>query len=172
VSKIVLLVLLYVSVVSLSYSSDEYVLGPGDKIEIKVFGHEELSVETILSDNGSINYPFLGDIKLSSLTTKEVSDVVYSGLLGDYLIQPNVYVHITEYRKFYIHGEVKRPGGYPFQIGLTVHQAIAISGGMTERASMEKIYILKENDKIKKLGIDMTGSIFAGDTIIVDKRFF
>lgn len=149
-----------------------YILGPGDKVEIKVFGQNDLTVETLLSNSGQINYPFFGEIKVTGLTVKQVENIIYRGLKGDYLVNPNVYVHVVEYRPFYIHGEVRSPGGYPYQPGLTVNQAIALAGGLTERASKDKIYLIKEKNKNKQINASLTYKVNAGDTILIKQRFF
>ena len=163
-----LFVLIQFSVIAKSF----YILGPGDKVEIKVFGQKDLTVETLLSNSGQINYPFFGEIKVTGLTVKQVEKLIYKGLKGDYLVNPNVYVHVVEYRPFYIHGEVQKPGGYPYQPGLTVSQAIALAGGLTERASKGKIYLLKEKNKNKQINASLTYKVNAGDTILIKQRFF
>jgi len=149
-----------------------YILGPGDKVEIKVFGQKNLTVETLLSNSGQINYPFFGEIKVTGLTVKQVEQLIYNGLKGDYLVNPNVYVHVVEYRPFYIHGEVNKPGGYSYQPGLTVNQAIALAGGLTERASKQKIYLFKEKNKNTQINASLTYKVNAGDTILIKQRFF
>ena len=111
--------------------SQSYKLGAGDTIVIKVYGEEALTLETQITNSGTINYPFLGSLTLIGLTIKEVEQLVYSGLKGDYFVEPNIYVGMVEYRPFYIHGEVKQPGGYPYQPGMTVNQAVALAGGFT-----------------------------------------
>ncbi|MFT7683068.1 polysaccharide biosynthesis/export family protein [Moritella dasanensis] len=153
-------------------ANSSYILGPGDKVEIKVFGQEDLTVETLLSNSGQINYPFFGEIKVIGLTVKQVEKLIYKGLKGNYLVNPNVYVHVVEYRPFYIHGEVNRPGGYPYQPGLTVNQAIALAGGLTERASKDKIYLFKEKNKKTQTNASLTYKVNAGDTILIKQRFF
>lgn len=153
-------------------ANNSYTLGPGDKIEIKVFGQKDLTVETLLSNSGQINYPFFGEIRVTGLTVKQVEKLIYKGLKGDYLVNPNVYVHVVQHRPFYIHGEVKQPGGYPYQPGLTVNQAIALAGGLTERASKEKIYLFKEKNKKTQINASLTYKVNAGDTILIKQRFF
>ncbi len=106
-----------------------YLLGPGDRIIIQVYGEEELKIETQLTDSGKINYPFLGEIDAKGLTIKQLEARIYSGLKGDYFIEPNVFVGMVEYRPFFIHGEVKVPGGFPYKPGMTVNQAVALAGG-------------------------------------------
>ena len=111
-------------------------------------------------------------MKLAGLNTSEVEQVITQGLQPDYLINPNVYVQVIEYRPFYIHGEVKDPGAYPYQPAMTVNQAIALAGGLTERASIDKIYIFKEQTKQQQQKGNLNSQIAAGDTIKIEQRLF
>jgi len=138
------LALILVFILPIHAAQDEYILGPGDKIVIKVHGQDDLTVESFLGNNGVINYPFLGEIKVTGLTISQIENLVSRGLKGDYLINPSVYAQVLEYRPFYIHGEVKEPGAYPYNPGMSVNQAIALAGGLTERASEEKIYLYRK----------------------------
>ena len=155
-----------------SWAQDVYLLGAGDKVAIKVFGHEDLSIETLLGNSGKINYPFLGEVKVVGMSLTQVEQFIIKGLKGDYLKNPNVYVHVVEYRPFYIHGEVKKPGGYPYQPGLTVNQAVALGGGLTERASQDKIIISPEGKKDQHINASLNHVVNAGDTITIEQRFF
>jgi protein involved in polysaccharide export with SLBB domain len=152
--------------------TQNYRLGAGDTIVIKVYGEEALTLETQITNSGNVNYPFLGSLKLSGLSIKEAEKLVYDGLKGDYFIEPNVFVGMVEYRPFYIHGEVKQPGGYPYQPGMTVNQAVALAGGFTERASQEKIDISREGSKVESERGNINSVIQAGDTITIEQRFF
>ena len=153
-------------------AEDTYILGPGDKVSIKVFGQVDLDIETLLGNSGKINYPFLGEITLAGLTVKQVEQFIEKGLKGDYLISPNVYAQVVEYRPFYIHGEVKKPGGYAYHPGMTVNQAVALAGGLTERADENKISLFKEGDKNIKQESSLENKVNAGDTITIAQRFF
>ncbi|MEE2024492.1 MULTISPECIES: polysaccharide biosynthesis/export family protein [Alkalimonas] len=153
-------------------ADQSYRLGPGDHIDIRVHGQDDLALSVQLTDSGTINYPFLGTIQLAGLTLKEVEQLLHNGLQGDYLVSPSVYVGITEYRPFYIHGEVRRPGGYPYQPGMTVNQAIALAGGLTERASRDRIQISREGQKNEPEQANVNSRVFAGDTITISQRFF
>ncbi len=167
-----LLLLCVFATTALAQESDNYTLGPGDTIVIQVFGQDDMKIETQLTDSGTINYPFLGTLKVTGMTIKQLEQRIYSGLKGDYFVEPNVFVGIVQYRPFYIHGEVKKPGGYPYQPGMTVNQAIALAGGLTERASKEKIFISREGEKEKNTQGDLNSRINAGDTITIEQRFF
>lgn len=153
-------------------AQEDYILGPGDKIAIQVYGESDLSVEALLGSNGKINYPFLGELVISGLTVKEVEALITQGLKNGYLVNPNVYAQVESYRPFYIHGEVKKPGAYPYNPGMTINQAIALAGGLTERASENKIFLFKENEKTKQIKANMDTKVAAGDTIKIDQGFF
>ena len=161
------------SVLAQSSSLDQYRLGSGDVVKITVYGQEDLSLETRLSDVGIINYPYLGEIKLVGQTLPELESYIYDGLKGDYLVEPSVSVSITDYRPFFINGEVKKPGGYPYQPGLTIDKAAALAGGYTERASKTKIFIVRDTDgSSTTISVDRSGIVLPGDIVTIEQSFF
>ncbi|MCZ4239511.1 polysaccharide biosynthesis/export family protein [Alteromonas macleodii] len=161
------------SVLAQSNSLDQYRLGSGDVVKITVYGQDDLSLETRLSDVGIINYPYLGEIKLVGLTLPELESYIYNGLKGDYLVEPSVSVSITDYRPFFINGEVKKPGGYPYQPGLTIDKAAALAGGYTERASKTKIFIVRDIDgSSTTISVDRSGIVLPGDIVTIEQSFF
>jgi len=151
-----------------------YKLAAGDVISIRVFGEDDLSREKIrLSDAGTIPYPALGELKALGLTIGELERNITQGLKAGYLVNPRVSVQIEEYRPFYINGMVERPGGYPFQPGLTVLKASSLAGGFKERASFGKISIIREGNikaGAQKAGLD--SPVYPGDTVFIDESFF
>ena len=151
-----------------------YKLAAGDVITIRVFGEDDLSREKVrLSDAGTIPYPVLGEVKALGLTIGEIERSITKGLDGRYLINPRVSVTIEEYRPFYINGMVERPGGYPYQPGLTVLKAASLAGGFKERASFSKISIIRENDpQNKPQKVDINSQVNPGDTIFIEESFF
>ncbi len=158
---------------AIAQAESDYRLGSGDKIKITVFGQLDLSIETLLNNSGKINYPFLGEIQAVGKTLAEFQKQIYDGLKGDYLISPNVSVSIIEYRPFFIDGEVEKPGGYPYQPGLTVNKAAALAGGYTERASLQKIFMIRSNDsKQESVRININTVVNPGDIITFKQRFF
>jgi polysaccharide export outer membrane protein len=146
----------------------DYRLGKGDVISIKVFGEEDFSMETSLSKEGRISYPFLGELKISGLTVTQVERKITLGLRAGYLKNPKVTVTVLEYRQLFVNGQVKSPGGYAFKPGMTVNKAISLAGGFTETASRDEIFIILDGDKSateKKVGL--YNFIAPGDIIIV-----
>jgi polysaccharide export outer membrane protein len=151
-----------------------YKLAAGDVITIRVFGEDDLSRDKIrVSDGGTIPYPALGELKALGMTIGELEHTITTGLKDGYLVNPRVSVHIEEYRPFYINGMVDKPGGYPFQPGLTVLKASSLAGGFKERASFSKISIIREGDpKSQRQKADLNSPVYPGDTIFVDESFF
>ncbi len=151
-----------------------YKLGAGDLISIIVFGEEDLSKQKIrLTDAGTVPYPVLGEIQIAGLTVGDLERKITEGLRGRYLVNPRVSVQIEEYRPFYINGMVFKPGGYPFQPGLTVRKAASIAGGFRERASLNKIFIIREGDPAQRpQKADLNTQVNPGDIITVEESFF
>jgi protein involved in polysaccharide export with SLBB domain len=151
-----------------------YVLGAGDEVQITVFGQSDLSVETRLSNVGVIRYPFLGDIKLVGKTVNDVEKVIDEGLRGDYLVNPSVSVTIVEYRPFFIDGAVNKPGGYPYQPGLTIDKAAALAGGYSKRAAKDN-YVIRRNIYGTEVDLevsDIETFVVPGDIVTVKESFF
>lgn len=154
-------------------SASNYRLDSGDHLKIQVYGEPELSVETRLSDAGTVIYPFLGELELAGKTIGQVERQITDGLKGDYLVDPRVTVMIVEYRQFYVRGEVKSPGGFPYRPGLTVEKAITVAGGFTERASRKKIFVTSDmGGKDSLVKVDYDTPVRPGDVILVEESFF
>ena len=82
-------------------------------------------------------------------------------------------VTIDEYRNFYVNGMVEKPGGYPFSPGLTVRKAITLAGGFKERASREKINIIRDDDpKQIPRKVDLNAPVLPGDIVTIEESFF
>lgn len=151
-----------------------YRLGAGDVISVQVLGEDDLKREKIrLSDAATLSYPILGEIRLAGKTVGELETLIRDGLKGRYLVNPQVTVTINEYRNFFINGQVERPGGYPFLPGLTVRKAISLAGGFKERASREKIFVIREDDRTQSAKkVDLNATVNPGDIITVEESFF
>jgi polysaccharide export outer membrane protein len=152
---------------------DNYRLGAGDRIRVQVYGEEDLSVETLVDDSGTISYPFLGEIQVKGSTLREVEQRITEGLKGDYLVNPEVTVSIVEYRPFYVNGWVKKPGSFPFQPGMTVRKAISLAGGFAERANKQALTVVHGDDPSgKPQQIRLDDQLQPGDILSVGRSFF
>lgn len=155
-------------------SVSSYRLGAGDVITVQVLGEEDLKREKIrLSDAATLSYPVLGEIKLAGKTVGELERLIRDGLKGRYLVNPQVTVTINEYRNFFINGQIEKPGGYPYIPGLTVRKAVSLAGGFKERASREKIFVIREDDRTQTpRRVDLNAAINPGDIVTVEESFF
>lgn len=154
-------------------STGAYRLDSGDKISVTVFDEPDLSLEVLISNSGTLSYPFLGELRVKGISPGDLENKIIDGLKGGYLVDPKVTVTVLEYRPFYIHGEVKQSGGYPYQPGLTLRRAVTLAGGFTERASKTKITVIRDNDPQKKaMPIQLDDLVSPGDTITIEQSFF
>jgi len=154
-------------------NNDVYRLGQGDTIAIQVFDEPDLTLDTAVGASGSINYSYLGDVRVAGKTTVELEQHIATLLQDGYLVNPSVNVSVLTYRPFYINGEVKTPGSYPYEPGLTIDRAIALSGGLTDRASTRKIFVNKEGAaSSEELRVPLSFRVQPGDTITIREGFF
>lgn len=152
----------------------QYQLASGDVVRITVFGEADLSFDEIrLNDAGTFSYPFIGQVRARGNTPTQIEDLIASKLKDGYLIDPRVTVSVVTYREFYITGEVKKPGGYPYQPGLTLERAIALAGGLTERASTNRVTIMRGNGTTRNAQkAELATAILPGDSINIEQGFF
>jgi polysaccharide export outer membrane protein len=151
-----------------------YKLGSGDMISIRVLGEDDLRRERVrLSDAGTVSFPILGEIRVKGMTVGALEEHITKGLKGRYLVNPQVTIAIDEYRNFFVNGMVEKPGGYPFSPGMNVRKAITIAGGFRERASREKLHVIRDDDpKQLPRRVDLNAPILPGDILTVEESFF
>ncbi len=158
-------------VASETLASSDYRLGPGDEIRVAVYDEDDLSMTVKLTDTGRFTYPYLGVLTAKGKSVQQLENEIKTGLLQDILVNPSVDVSIMSYRNFYIGGEVKRSGGYPYEPGLTVKQAITLAGGVTEWASSSKFEILREGSS-RAEPADNNTLVRPGDTVTILEGIF
>lgn len=151
----------------------KYRLASGDVISINVLGEDDLKLKVRLTDAGTIQYPVLGEIRVRGMTMGDLVKYVTDGLKGRYLVDPKVTASIDEYRPFFINGEVRSPGNYPFVPGLTVFKAVSIAGGFKDRASKSKMFVIRDgllSQNREKVELDT--KVFPGDILTIEESFF
>lgn len=151
----------------------EYRLGAADQLRITVFGEPELSGEYVLDGTGTVSLPLIGEVTALDLTVREFQRLAESRFADGYLRDPRINAEVMNYRPFYILGEVRQPGEYPYSNGLTVMNAVATAGGFTYRANETYIHIRGADDQQEsRVKLDPTTKVLPGDTIRIDERFF
>ena len=144
VAQIVLLVALTSTLPSpsafcLSSKGNAYVFAPGDKLLVTVFGHKDLSGEHTVDDQGYVQLPLGGPVRVGGATLQESQRRLKGELRGNDILQKlQVSVRIVELRPVFILGAVKKPGSFPFRFGMTVAQIVALAGGFGKHDQIDK----------------------------------
>jgi len=156
-----------------SNPGEHYVLGPTDKLRVTVFGEEALSGEYIIGSDGRLSLPLVGNVTAVGLTVSQLQDEITSAYKKGYVKDPKVTAEVISARPFFIMGEVKSPGQYPFVAGLTALNAVATAGGFTYRAKTDVVFIRHTNE-IDESKVDLmpTTQVLPGDTIRIEERWF
>jgi len=150
-----------------------YLLGAGDSLRITVFGEADLSGTFKISDNGALVMPLVGQVKAQGLSVPDLQKKLVSQLNVKAVKSPDVTIQIEEYRPFFILGEVKNPGSYPYVPEMTVLTAVAIAGGFTFRASQDEVSVTrKRNGTPLEARATRESRVLPGDVVYVFERHF
>jgi polysaccharide export outer membrane protein len=151
----------------------DYRLGAGDQLRITVFGETELTGQYVVSSGGTIAFPLLGEVQAGGMTLAELSSSLREKLQGGFVRNPNLAVEVMNYRPYYILGEVRTPGTYPYVANLTVLNAVATSQGFTTRANQDVVFIKHANESVEtRYRLTTTTPVQPGDTIRIGERLF
>lgn len=154
-------------------SAERYVLGPNDRIRLKVYGEPDITGEYEIDSGGQVSIPLAGHITAAGSTTRQLERSIASALAKGIVRDPRVNVEIAQYRPYYILGEVKKSGEYPYRLGLTVMDAVASAGGFTYRANENKVYLRRSGAGTEETyALDAPVPVFPGDNIRVPERYF
>ena len=155
-------------------ASQEYRLGSGDKIRLNVYGLDAMNAEYTVGDSGFLSLPLIQGVPVAGLTLREVEQAIATKLSQQQILrEPVVNVQTVTLRPFYIMGEVRNPGEYPYRPGMTVQSAVATAGGFTYRAANRVVAVTRVVN-----GQDVVGSaplnapVMPGDRIRVFEKWF
>ncbi len=147
-----------------------YTLGPGDELQVEVWGASQQSYTLPVSPEGQVRISNLGPIQVSGLTIEEASEliiqrlsVIYSGLRG---ANPNTFAQVTlgnvRSINVTIAGDAFMPGTFTLPAFATAFNALYMAGGPSERGSFRDIRIVRENEQIAHL--DLYDFLLKGET--------
>jgi polysaccharide export outer membrane protein len=124
----------------------DYTMSPGDLVSIVVYENLEMSRKVRVNANGMVFLPFAGKIKVGGKTPGEAQELI-AKKLSTYVVSPQVTVFIEEYgnKRFFVMGEVQKPGSYPIptESRITVLEAISEAGGFTPVAAQDHTRVLR-----------------------------
>jgi polysaccharide export outer membrane protein len=153
-------------------SEATYLLGTGDKVNIKVFREDNLTGDFQLDDNGVISFPLVGVVEARGLTPRQLEDTLSKKLAAGFLKDPVVTVQVLSYRPFYILGEVKNPGSYPYVTGITIENAVALAGGHTYRGRKDVATVTRAAEGSVEQTVPVGTKVLPGDVITIKERYF
>jgi polysaccharide biosynthesis/export protein len=170
-----------------------YTLQPGDSIEISVLQDPNLNRKLLIAPDGMISFPLAGQIRAGGLTVKALETQLATRLSKNYLTPPQVTITLADVgrggpvggtvsSRIYVTGEVNSPGPYSINQGMTIMQALALSGGLSKFASKsriqihrrvagkEDVFIFNYSDFLSGKNMENNIILKPGDLIIVPER--
>src|SRR3954451_10460229 len=146
----------------------------GDKVKVVVIGDDKLSGDYQIDGRGTISVPAAGPLNAVGMTAESLGASLRRRLQEQqYLLNPIVNVTISEFRPFYVLGEVEKPGEYPYHTGLNVLSPIAVAGGDTYRASRSTALVQRAGENaFREVPLSPDVPIYPGDLIKLPERYF
>jgi polysaccharide export outer membrane protein len=129
----------------------DYLLGPGDLIQVSVFEAKELNADVRVSSRGQISLPLLNSVDVLNLTAAEAEEKIEALLKAQYLQDPHVSIYIKEHvsKQITLVGSFKKPGTYDYVSKRKLLDVIAIAEGLSDKAGASA-YITRFDEKSKK----------------------
>ncbi|MEW6380225.1 MAG: polysaccharide biosynthesis/export family protein [bacterium] len=133
-----------------------YYLGPEDILEVSVWKEPNLTRQVVVTPDGKISFPFVGEISAKGATVKELEEKIKKAI-SSYIPEAVVTVMLVQAKSMnvYVLGAVARPGVYTLGRSINVLQALALAGGLTPFAREDRITIIRDNEgRTAKLAFD------------------
>ena len=170
----------HVSLAQESPAKQQYLIQPGDVLEVSVWKEENLEKQVLVRPDGGMSFPLVGNIQAAGKSVAELQEVI-TERLTKYIPDPVVTVSTLKLdgNKIYVIGKVARPGEILANRYMDVVQALSVAGGMTPYAADNKITVLRrENGKQRSIpfrygdiekGEDLEQNIIlqSGDVVVV-----
>lgn len=130
-------------------ANQDYQVGIDDVLTISVIQPEQILTDATVSPDGSIAFPYIGNLNVKGQTISQIQDEIQKRLSDGYLRYPSVVVFLKESRsrKFFVYGAVNKPGPYPMENNDTVLRAISMAGGFTRFGSASRVKVLRPKEE-------------------------
>jgi polysaccharide biosynthesis/export protein len=150
-----------------SATSADYVIGPGDKLQVYVWQNPDLSVTVPVRQDGKVSTPLVEDMPAAGKTASQLARDI-EGVLSEYVRSPKVNVLVMEavsaFSQVQITGQVKVPQALPFREGMKVLDAILAVGGLTDFAAGNRAKIVRTvNGKQQEIKVRLGKLLEDGD---------
>lgn len=143
-----------------------YAIRAGDQLYVSVWNEEDLQLEVLVRPDGYFSLPLVGEVEAAGRSVAQVTEVVEKGL-ARFIPEPEVTVMVTEVvgTKFYVIGQVTRPGAFIMNHPVDVMQALSLAGGTTPFAALGKIKVLRrQGDDPQAIPFDY-GEVAKGENL-------
>ena len=169
-------------------SGNEYVIGPGDRLQINVRDNEDLSVSLPVRPDGRISIPLVRDVQAAGRTTSGLADRLEAELSG-YLREPVVTVMVTDFVGTYadrirVIGQAAQPKALAYRKGMTVLDAVIEVGGLTEFAAGNQAKLVRDSgndarkirvrldDLVNDGDLSQNRALHPGDVLVIPESLF
>ena len=146
-------------------AAEDYIMSPGDQLQIYVLGHPDISSTRANTDSaytvrpdGKLNFPLVGEIDINGLTVYEFTQLLTKEL-SEYIINPQITVNVAKLgtTRVFVMGEVRNQGMYELSKSHRVLDALGAAGGFTQKAAKKDIYLVRNvgtpEENVQKLNI-------------------
>ncbi len=171
-----------------SPSSDSYVIGPGDGLQVFVWGHDDLSTGVQVRPDGAISTPLVEDMQAAGRTPTELARAVEE-VLAEYVRSPTVTVIVQEFvgeyaQQIRVVGQAAQPQALSYRNGMTLLDVMIEVGGLSEFAAGNRAKVVRrQNGEETEIRVrvddllndgDMAQNIrmFPGDVLIIPESIF
>ena len=175
---IVAVVITLTAALPISAQSPEpgYILGPGDVLEISVWGYQDLTRQVAVRPDGKISVPLVGSVTAAGLSVDRLAQVLTRSY-AEYIRNPQVTVIVKEFRKITasVIGQVARPGTYTLRPGVRLLDLLSLAGGVTEAAALKESRLIRPGASPQPVDLDrllagdqsMNIALQGGETLVV-----
>ena len=135
--------------------AEEYIMTPGDQLQIYVLGHPDISSTRANNDSaytvrpdGKLNFPLVGEIDITGLTVYEFTNLLTKEL-SEYIINPKITVNVAKLgtTRVFVMGEVSKQGMHELTKSHRVLDALGAAGGFTQKAAKKNIFLVRNAGK-------------------------
>ena len=142
----------------------DYIMCPGDVLQVVVYGHEDLSTMAgntqnspyVVRPDGRVSFPLIGDVETTGKTVTQFREEITSRF-SQYIIEPQITVNVVKLgtTRVYVLGEIKRPGLYELEKSHRVIDALAKAEGFTEKAAKKNVFLVRAGStEVEKLNVN------------------
>ena len=130
----------------------DYILGPGDQIDIAVWKDETLSKSVVVLPDGKISFPLIGEIKAAGRTVPQLKEEI-TKKISPYAPDPTISIEVRQVNSMlvYVIGRVNTPGRFSLNTNVNVLQALTMAGGLNPFAKRDKIKIFRQDGANTKI---------------------